>query len=114
MMTPENPNRPARIELHIEELVLHGLPTAHRFDVGDALERELQRLLSEHRLPIGPVDVASLDAGVLRVAKNARPQAIGTQLAQRVHEQLSTLQSPVQPRRQVVTTRSVSRGAGRK
>ena len=116
-MMPENPNRPAIVELHIEELVLHGFPTTHRYDIGDVVERELHRLLSEHRLPVSAgrsVNVEFLDGGVLRVAKNARAQAIGAQLAQQLHQQLATVQKPVSSQRHVDVTRPAPGGAGRK
>jgi len=39
------------VELHIEELVLHGFRSGDRFHIGDALERELVRLLGKQGLP---------------------------------------------------------------
>ena len=44
-------NDPHSIEMHIEELVLHGFEPGDRHAIGDAVERELARLLSEHGLP---------------------------------------------------------------
>ncbi|MBD0326005.1 MAG: hypothetical protein ICV68_06225, partial [Pyrinomonadaceae bacterium] len=35
------------IELHIEELILHGFERRDRYAIADAFERELSRLLSE-------------------------------------------------------------------
>ncbi len=94
-----NPAMPAMIELHIEELVLHGFPATHRLNIGDALQDELQRLLAEQGFTspvIKPINIGRLDAGSFQVAKNAKPGAVGTQLARQLHRQLSTRQN-VQP-----------------
>ena len=40
-MTPYN------IELHIEELVLHGFAPKDRYTIGEAVQRELSRLFAE-------------------------------------------------------------------
>lgn len=39
------------IEIHIDELVLHGFPPADRYQVAEALERELVRLLADGGIP---------------------------------------------------------------
>jgi len=44
-MTPKN------IELHIEELVLHGLSPGDRYRIGEAVEQELTRLLADQGVP---------------------------------------------------------------
>ena len=43
--------RPGWIELHIEELVLHGFAPGDRHPIGDAVEHELIRLFAEQGLP---------------------------------------------------------------
>ncbi len=80
------------IELHIEELVLHGFERGERYAIADAVERELSRLLSEQFAEQGvpsslAQDMASahLDAGAINVAPNSRPAAVGAQIAQAVH-----------------------------
>ena len=35
--------KPREIEVHIEELILHGFEPAHRCGIGDALQRQLDR-----------------------------------------------------------------------
>lgn len=45
------PLHPREIELHIEELVLHGFDPHSRWSVADALENRLRGLLAERGLP---------------------------------------------------------------
>ena len=42
---------PREIDVHIEELVLHGFEPANRWLIADALERELHELLTAKGLP---------------------------------------------------------------
>lgn len=103
------PGTPAALELHIEELVLHGFPASDRFRVGDAVERELLRLIAEQGLPRlvrNPVSVDRLDAGRFKVAEGSKPQAVGAQLAQQLYQQLSPVQKQRLPQRQAKEKRS--------
>jgi hypothetical protein len=80
------------LEIHIEELVLHGFGAGERFRVGDALERELARLLARQGLSASAVRSASierLDGGEFSVAPGAGARTIGTQVAQKVYQQLA-------------------------
>jgi hypothetical protein len=43
--------KPREIEVHIEELILHGFEPAHRCGIGDALQRQLDRLLTAKGIP---------------------------------------------------------------
>jgi hypothetical protein len=43
--------KPREIEVHIEELVLHGFDPHSRWSVADALENQLRGLLAERGLP---------------------------------------------------------------
>lgn len=76
------------IELHIEELVLDGFNAADRYRIGDMIERELSRLLSESGVPPSLVanhNQAHIDAGALNVASVSTPEHIGAQVAQAVY-----------------------------
>ena len=80
--------RPAAIELHVEELVLEGFAPSERHAVADAFERELTRLLAEHGLPSDAganAESPSVDAGSVRLAPGARPHAAGAQIARAVY-----------------------------
>jgi hypothetical protein len=80
------------LELHIDELVLHGFSTGDRRRIGEAVEHELVRLLSG-RAGLQPWlesrEVARVDGGVFEVASNARPEMIGVRVAQMVYGQLA-------------------------
>ncbi|MGA9998446.1 MAG: hypothetical protein WBP93_23735 [Pyrinomonadaceae bacterium] len=84
--------RGPRIELHIEELVLHGFERGDRYAVADAIERELSRLLAEQFTEQGipssltqNSESAHLDAGAFHVAPRSKADHIGAQVAQAVH-----------------------------
>lgn len=84
-MTPKN------IELHIEELVLHGFAHGDRYRIGEAVERELVRLFAERDLPSSLADGGEfdhLDGRAFDVTQGSRPEAIGTQLAHAVYRGL--------------------------
>jgi hypothetical protein len=80
-----------QIELHIDELVLRGFPPSDRFKIAEALRSELTRLLSEHSrqntlprsLTIDRIQTVSFNA-----LNNAKPAAIGMQVAQSVYRQV--------------------------
>jgi hypothetical protein len=78
------------VEIEIQELVLHGFSGNDRFAIGDAVQRELERLITEQGLPglAHSVSADRMDGGVLRIASGTGPQVIGAQLAARVHEGL--------------------------
>jgi hypothetical protein len=83
--------KPRRIALHIDQLVLHGVPAAHRQHVGEALRQELSRLLSEGGLPAGLATggaVPRLEAGNIAVTPGAAPRAMGSQIAQAIYSGL--------------------------
>ena len=78
-MTPKN------IELHIEELVLHGFAHGDRYRIGEAVEQELTRLLADRGVPESLAqggEVANVDGGVFEVAPGARADVVGAQVAQ--------------------------------
>ncbi len=79
------------VELHIEELVLHGFSAADRQRIGAAVERELARLLAERGVPPSLArsgDLGRLDTGSLNIANGDRPEGIGIKLAQTIYGEL--------------------------
>lgn len=79
------------IELHIEELVLHGFSPADRYRVAEAIERELTRFFSEQDIPpalFAGGALAHLDAGAFQMQPGARPVAIGAQVARALYRGL--------------------------
>ena len=75
------------IELHIEELVLHGFAPGDRHRIGEAVERELTRLLTEHGTPPGLAEareIERLDGGTIQLTAASKPEATGDQVARAV------------------------------
>ena len=76
------------IRLHIENLVLHGIPVADRAAVGVAVQQELTRLLSERGLPSSlssSVTGDVLHAGNIKIQANAAAGNVGMQIARSVY-----------------------------
>lgn len=76
-----------RVEIVIDELVLHGFSPADRYAIGEALSMELQRLV----VAGNPGDLASLGslpvlrANNISLTAGTKPQTVGAQVAQAVH-----------------------------
>ena len=84
-MTPKN------IELHIEELVLHGFALGDRYRIGEAVEQELSRLLADRGVPQSLErggEIASVDAGAFEVAPGSRAEVVGAEVAKAVYKGL--------------------------
>ena len=76
------------VSLEIDELVISGWPRSAAHDIGDAIQGELTRLLSDRGVPAPmrrPMRIGSLDAGSVATVHNAQPAAIGTQIAGAVY-----------------------------
>lgn len=73
------------IEVHIEELVLHGFAHGDEAGIQAAVETELARLLAEQGAPVewaSGVDKAQINGEPFTVAPKADPHQIGAQVAQ--------------------------------
>ena len=80
------------INLHIDELVLRGLPGVQRDRIAAAVEVELQRLLDESGLPSSLEEggrLPTVQVDNLRLPAGAKPAAIGTQVAGAIYSSLS-------------------------
>ena len=83
--------KPQQIELHIEQLVLHGFPSRDRAAIGEALQQELQRLIAEQGIQLETVRQAGrgrLDAGSFNMQAGETPTGIGTQIAHTVYQRM--------------------------
>jgi hypothetical protein len=81
-MIPEN------IELHIEELVLHGFAPGDRYLIGEVVERELVRLFAERGVPPSLSqggEFGRFNGGAFEVRQGAKPEVIGVQVAQSIY-----------------------------
>jgi len=84
--------KPESVELHIDELVLHGFAAGDRYGIAEAVELELSRLLVAQFAVQGvPRSFAKsseqprLDAGAFNVAPQSSADAVGSQIAHAVH-----------------------------
>jgi hypothetical protein len=76
------------LELNIDDLVLHGFVPGDRYLIGAAIERELARLFAERGAPSllsASGDFPRLQGGAFEATPNAKPAAIGAQVAQAVY-----------------------------
>lgn len=86
---------PQVVELHIDELVLHGFASGDRYAIAAAVERELSRLLAAQFAEGLPGSFAEsseherVDAGAFNVASGANSNSVGSQIAQTVHRGLT-------------------------
>jgi len=75
------------VELHVEELILHGFRQGDRFQIGEAMQGELARQIAAQGLPSvmshgGEID--RLDAGRFTMLPGAGANVVGVQVAQTV------------------------------
>ncbi len=76
------------IELHIEELVLHGFSPGDRHSIAEAVEHELTMLITERGVPqdmINGGEIARLDGGSFQLAQGSKPEVIGAHVARAVY-----------------------------
>lgn len=81
--------KPRDIEIHIEELVLHGVDVADRHAVAEALQRELRALVEAegvHTLLTEPGRFERWRPGPLHVEPGMKPEQLGARLAQTLHQ----------------------------
>lgn len=77
------------IELHIEELVLHGFSTREAYRIRAAVQLEITRLLQEQGLPPAfsvEANMGDLNAGHLNILPNAKAEAVGNDIAHSVYK----------------------------
>lgn len=106
---PATPNPQRSIEVHIEELVLQGLPLTRGqgSDVQAAVETELARLLTEQGVSLYSAGATPhLSAGSIHLTKNNQPAHLGHQIARAIYGSLAP--TPASPRQ----TRSIEGAPG--
>ena len=80
------------VELHIEELVLHGFPPDYRHRIGEGVEQELSRLFTEQGLPPSLArggDIPRLDAGAFEMNPELGTDAVGARVARALYGGMS-------------------------
>ena len=81
-------DRRSAIDLHIEELVLHGFNPGDRYRIGAAVEAGLARLFAERGVSPSLArggELATLDGGSFDVAPGASPEGVGGQVARALY-----------------------------
>ncbi len=84
---------PQTIELHIEELVLHGFTAYNAHQIGDAVEREITRLLLERGLPPAlstDINLGRLNAGSFNIQSGAKAEVVGNSIANSIYQPLQS------------------------
>jgi hypothetical protein len=77
------------VELHIEELVLHGFTPADRDPIRQAIQTELGRLFVEQGLPrtlTRDSERSHMDAGGFQLAAHPKADTIGRQIARTLYD----------------------------
>lgn len=88
------------LDLHIDELALHGFPPQDRDRIAGSLQHELHRLLAsgaQDLLPHTSFSLDRLDVGSFSAGISGSPQYIGRQVAQRIYRQLTSPQITPSP-----------------
>jgi hypothetical protein len=73
-----------KVELHIDELILEGVPAFQREQVAAAIEQALTALVIEHGVPPGWQQGGSLAALTQEIKPGSRTDVIGRQVAQAI------------------------------
>jgi hypothetical protein len=73
------------VELHVEELVLHGFSSGDRDGITEALQVELQRLLAGQAPRLSVVSRPRINGGTIRLRPGSGAVAIGRRLAGAIH-----------------------------
>jgi hypothetical protein len=87
-MNYRRPENKPSINLHIEELVLHGFPSRDRYRIARAIEGELTRLLSEGKIPSALEQsgaITEIDGGAFEMKRGATPEYISEQISQKIY-----------------------------
>jgi hypothetical protein len=78
----------SKVQLHIEELVLHGFDPRGRYSISDAVQQELTQLFTGQGVPAQLTELSPterIDAGSFQVGAAARTHAVGAQIANAVY-----------------------------
>jgi hypothetical protein len=78
-------DRVNRVEVHIDELVLHGFSASDRDRISETLAVELGRLLSERGSPWRAASREEFRPSDIHVPTHYRAEDVGSQLAKAIH-----------------------------
>lgn len=80
------------VQVHIEELVLHGFPPGDRHVIAAAVQRELATMFEQRDLPpsiFHSGEIARVEGGAFTIAPRGKAARVGHQIAQAVYGGLS-------------------------
>ncbi|OUC11748.1 MAG: hypothetical protein B0A82_26530 [Alkalinema sp. CACIAM 70d] len=80
--------QPNQINIHINQLVLHGFPPGNRDRMYAAIQQELTRLLTEQGIPPTLMQGAKadqIDGGSFNMTVGAKTEGIGTEIARSIY-----------------------------
>jgi len=78
--------KPGRIELIIDELVLHGVAPSDRHAIGDAVQAHLESLLAASFVaPAHSISVDRFAPQPVELSSGAKAENIGSGIAQAIH-----------------------------
>jgi hypothetical protein len=86
-----------KLDLRIEELVLHGFSQGDCSRIAASLEQELAVLFLERGMPRSFTrarNISQLDGGSFSLPQNSRAETVGSQLAQTVYDALQSSAEP--------------------
>lgn len=76
------------IELHIDELVLHGFSEHNQAQLVEAIEHEIIRVLQDRGLPAGlsaDAAIGRLNAGTFTLQVDAKTEIVGQNIANSIY-----------------------------
>jgi hypothetical protein len=77
----------SRVEIIIDELVLHGFSPSERYAVGDSLSQELERLIMDQGFQAHEnLDIPSLRTAPVNLPQSSKPDLVGSRVAQSVYK----------------------------
>jgi hypothetical protein len=77
-----------KVRINIDSLVLDGISKQDAAGFARGLEQELSRLVRENGIG-GVSDIGMLDAGAVRLARDAKPDSAATNVARSIYRSLS-------------------------
>lgn len=95
--------KPHRIEINIEKLVLVGFEHADRYRIGEAVEQELVRLLTEQGIPSGLEkggNISRLDGAAIKITLGSKASNVGINIAKSVYGGLGNERKNTNPKMQ--------------
>ena len=107
MKYPKPSRIQSSIDVHIEELVLHGFAPGDRYAIADAVQQELAQLLTAQGMSSELAgELHTIDAGSFEVRHGESSAGVGAQVARAVYQELSGCEPSRAATRQLGPTNS--------